>query len=43
LIQDPLAMRMLDGEVLPGETLTVDAEMKKGLMIFGRATAKAER
>jgi ATP-dependent Clp protease ATP-binding subunit ClpB len=41
LIQDPLAMKLLDGEVLPGETVEVDGDLKKGTMTFGRATAKA--
>jgi len=40
LIQDPLAMKLLDGEVLPGETVEVDADLKKGVMTFERATAK---
>ena len=43
LIQDPLAMKLLDGEVLPGETVEVDGDLKKGTMTFGRATAKAVR
>jgi len=43
LIQDPLAMKILDGEVLPGETLTVDGDLKKGEMHFARAAAKAAR
>ncbi len=38
--QDPLAMKLLDGDVLPGDTLTVDADLKKGEMKFGRAVAK---
>jgi ATP-dependent Clp protease ATP-binding subunit ClpB len=41
LIQDPLAMKLLDGDVLPGNTLTVDADVKRGAMTFARATAKA--
>ena len=36
LIQDPLAMKLLDGEVLPGETVEVDADLKKGMMTFER-------
>jgi ATP-dependent Clp protease ATP-binding subunit ClpB len=40
LIQDPLAMKILDGEVLPGDALAVDGDLKKGQMIFERATAK---
>ena len=43
LIQDPLAMKLLDGEVLPGETVEVDGDLKKGTMTFGRATAEAVR
>jgi ATP-dependent Clp protease ATP-binding subunit ClpB len=43
LIQDPLAMKLLDGEVTPGDSLTVDADMKKGVMTFARAAAKAAR
>jgi ATP-dependent Clp protease ATP-binding subunit ClpB len=43
LIQDPLAMKLLDGEVLPGETVEVDGDLKKGTMTFGRATAKTAR
>jgi ATP-dependent Clp protease ATP-binding subunit ClpB len=43
LIQDPLAMKMLDGEVLPGENLTVDADIKKGIMTFTRTAVKAAR
>jgi ATP-dependent Clp protease ATP-binding subunit ClpB len=43
LIQDPLAMKLLDGEVLPGDTVEVDADLKKGAMTFGRATAKTAR
>jgi ATP-dependent Clp protease ATP-binding subunit ClpB len=36
LIQDPLAMKLLDGEVLPGEIVEVDGDLKKGVMTFGR-------
>jgi len=43
LIQDPLAMKLLDGEILPGETVEVDADLKKGTMTFERAKAKAAR
>ena len=41
LIQDPLALRILDGEVLPGDALEVDADLKKGAMKFEREKAKA--
>jgi ATP-dependent Clp protease ATP-binding subunit ClpB len=43
LIQDPLAMKLLDGDVLPGDTLEVDADLKKGEMKFERETVKAAR
>jgi ATP-dependent Clp protease ATP-binding subunit ClpB len=41
LIQDPLAMRLLDGEVLPGDTVVVDADTRTGEMKFKREVAKA--
>ncbi len=37
LIQDPLAVKILNGEVLPGERVLVDAEPAKGEMQFERA------
>ncbi|MGD0222681.1 MAG: hypothetical protein ABSF71_10110 [Terriglobia bacterium] len=43
LIQDPLAMKLLNGEVHPGDTLTVDADTKKGEMTFKQGAAKAAR
>ena len=36
-------MKLLDGEVLPGEIVEIDADLKKGTMTFERATAKAAR
>jgi len=41
LIQGPLAMKLLDGEIAAGDLLTVDADMKKGTMTFERAKPKA--
>ncbi|MBI1941751.1 MAG: type VI secretion system ATPase TssH, partial [Acidobacteria bacterium] len=41
LIQDPLAMKLLDGEVLPGDPLTADADLKTGRVVFESAAAKA--
>jgi ATP-dependent Clp protease ATP-binding subunit ClpB len=41
LIQDPLAMRILDGSILPGDTVRVDADPKTGEMKFEREAAKA--
>jgi ATP-dependent Clp protease ATP-binding subunit ClpB len=43
LIQDPLAMKILDGDVLAGETLTVDGDLKKGEMHFPTSTARVTR
>ena len=43
LIQDPLAMKLLDGEIVPGDSLTVDADPQRGEMIFAREVAKAAR
>jgi ATP-dependent Clp protease ATP-binding subunit ClpB len=43
LIQDPLALKLLDGEVMPGETLAVDADLKKGEMKFEQAAARAAK
>ncbi|HLI35282.1 MAG TPA: ATP-dependent chaperone ClpB [Terriglobia bacterium] len=43
MIQDPLAMKMLDGEVMPGDTIIVDADLKKGEMKFEKEAVKAAR
>ena len=43
LIQDPLAMRLLDGDVLPGDQVVVDADLRKGEMKFEREAVKAAR
>jgi ATP-dependent Clp protease ATP-binding subunit ClpB len=41
LIQDPLALKILDGEVLPGSTVEVDADLKRGEMKFEREAVSA--
>ncbi|HXA57179.1 MAG TPA: ATP-dependent chaperone ClpB [Candidatus Acidoferrum sp.] len=41
LIQDPLALRILDGEVHAGDQVQVDADPKAEEMKFSRETAKA--
>jgi ATP-dependent Clp protease ATP-binding subunit ClpB len=41
LVQDPLAMRILDGSVLPGDLVRVDAERESDSMRFERAEGKA--
>ncbi len=43
LIQDPLALKLLEGEVMPGESLEVDADLKKGEMTFTPAKTKAAK
>ncbi len=48
LIQDPLALKILDGEVLHGDHVLVDADLKERKMIFkvnrpGSSTEKRER
>jgi ATP-dependent Clp protease ATP-binding subunit ClpB len=41
LIQDPLAMKILDGQVHPGDDVSVDVDAKTGEMKFSRKAAKA--
>src|ERR1700683_2059084 len=41
LIQDPLALKILDGKVRPGDTVDVDADAKSGEMKFEKQQAKA--
>jgi len=41
LIQDPLALKLLDGEVKPGDTVIVDADPRSDDMKFATETAKA--
>jgi ATP-dependent Clp protease ATP-binding subunit ClpB len=41
LIQDPLALKLLDGEIHPGDAIRVDADTKSDEMKFARETAKA--
>jgi len=40
LIQDPLALRILEGNVLPGDHIRVDRDGKKDAMKFDREPAK---
>ncbi len=40
LIQDPMAMKILDGEVTPGDQVIVDADPKTGEMAFKHGTLK---
>jgi len=41
LVQDPLALEILDGKVLPGDEVVVEADTKTGEMKFKRSAAKA--
>ncbi len=34
LVQDKLAMKLLDGEILPGDRVSVDADLGRGEMVF---------
>ena len=43
LIQDPLALKILDGEVKPGDQLRVDADAKTGEMKFDKGKLKGRR
>ena len=46
LIQDPMALKILEGEVLHGDHVVVDADIPKRQMIFtvsGRAAAESTR
>ena len=40
LIQDPLAMQILEGKVLPGDRVRVDRDGQKEAMRFERVTAR---
>lgn len=42
LIQDPLAMKILDGSILPGDTILVDADPSSDAMRFDRQDRKVE-
>ena len=42
MIQDPLALKILDGEVLHGDHVVVDADVKAGRMIFKVANRVGE-
>lgn len=37
LVQDPLAQKILKGEILPGDTVTADADPKSSGLHFERA------
>ena len=41
MIQDPLAMQILEGAVLPGDHIRVDRDGKKDAMKFERVPATA--
>ncbi len=43
LIQDPLALKILDRDVVSGDHIEVDADLKKGQMTFERAAGEKQR
>jgi ATP-dependent Clp protease ATP-binding subunit ClpA len=43
LIQDPLAMKLLEGDFAAGDAITVDADLKAGEMIFARPAKAAQK
>jgi ATP-dependent Clp protease ATP-binding subunit ClpB len=43
LVQDPLALKILDGEVLHGDHVVVDADKKSGKMIFSVSKRVGEK
>ena len=43
LIQDPLAMQILEGKVLPGDHIRVDRDLNKNAMRFERVASKAAK
>jgi ATP-dependent Clp protease ATP-binding subunit ClpB len=43
MIQDPLALKILEGQFAAGDRIEVDADLKKGEMVFSHAAAKAAR
>ena len=38
-IQDKLALKILDGEILPGDRILADADWKRGKLSFGKLSA----
>jgi len=41
LVQDPLALKVLQGDIQPGDSIVVDADAEKGVMKFEKATVAA--
>ncbi len=41
LIQNPLAMKLLNGEIKPGDSLVVKGDLESGQMIFATETARS--
>jgi ATP-dependent Clp protease ATP-binding subunit ClpB len=42
LIQDKLALKLLDGDILPGDHIVADADWAKGELYFERASTRKE-
>jgi ATP-dependent Clp protease ATP-binding subunit ClpB len=43
LIQDPLALKILDGEILHGDHVLVDADKRAGKMVFSVSGRSAQK
>jgi ATP-dependent Clp protease ATP-binding subunit ClpA len=43
LIQNPLAMKLLSGEIKPGDTLVVKGDLDQGQMLFEQEQSAAAR
>jgi ATP-dependent Clp protease ATP-binding subunit ClpB len=42
LIQDKLALKMLDGEILPGDHVIADADVDRGELVFDKAASSKQ-
>jgi ATP-dependent Clp protease ATP-binding subunit ClpB len=43
LVQDKLALKMLDGEILPGDHVVADANLDRGELVFEKASHSKQR
>jgi len=42
LVQDKLALRMLNGEILPGDHVVADADLHRGELVFEKAASSKQ-
>jgi ATP-dependent Clp protease ATP-binding subunit ClpB len=42
LIQDKLALKMLDGEILPGDHIIADSDVDRGELVFDKAASSKQ-